>query len=86
MTVKSERITILGSPSFKAYLNREAKKEGVSISELVRSRCQKKVTDEDEQLLLELIKEVKLSTASAKRSLNKGIKDAQSVLKELRKT
>ncbi len=86
MTVKSERITILGSPSFKAYLNREAKKEGVSISELVRSRCQNKVTNEDEQLLLELIKEVKLSTASAKRSLNKGINDAQSILKELRKT
>ena len=35
--VKTERITILGSPDFKAFLSREAKKEGVSLSQLVRT-------------------------------------------------
>ena len=86
MTVKTERITILGTPSFKAFLSREAKKEGVSVSELVRNRCQKPAASEEEQLLTELIAEVKTSTAKAKKSLEKGIKDAESVLKELRQS
>jgi len=38
MAVKSARITILGTPDFKAFLTREAKKEGVSLSKLVRQR------------------------------------------------
>ncbi len=41
MAVQSERITILGTPDFKAFLTREAKREGVSMSELVRQRCTK---------------------------------------------
>ena len=39
MAAKTERITILGTPDFKAFLAREAKKEGVSLSQLVRQRC-----------------------------------------------
>ena len=86
MTVKTERITILGTPDFKAFLNREAKKEGVSLSHLVRERCLRKPTNnEDEELLSLLVTEVVEATAKAKTSLEKGLGDAEKVLAELRK-
>ena len=84
MSVKSERITILGSPDFKAFLGVEAKKEGVSVSELVRRRCQTMPPSDDEVILKELIKLVSEATKRASISLDKGIEDAESLLTELR--
>jgi len=85
MAVKTARITILGTPDFKAFLTREAKKEGVSLSQLVRQRCEKKpVNSEDEELLAALVKEVGQATARAKASLEKGLADAEQVLAEIR--
>jgi hypothetical protein len=82
--VKTERITILGSPDFKAFLSREAKKEGVSLSQLVRQRCENKPTNQDEELLAALVKELSAATAKAKSSLEKGLADAEKVLSEIR--
>ncbi|MFZ0727371.1 MAG: hypothetical protein WCD88_03070 [Desulfobacterales bacterium] len=82
--VKSKRITILGSPDFKVFLNREAKKEGVSLSQLVRQRCENKSPSQDEELLAVLLKELSEATARAKLSLEKGLTDAENVLSELR--
>jgi len=85
MAVKSARITILGTPDFKAFLTREAKKEGVSLSKLVRQRCAKKPENsEDEELLAALVKEVGEATAKAKTSLEKGLADAEQALAEIR--
>ena len=86
MTVKTERITILGTPDFKDFLKREAKKEGVSLSQLVRQRCEKKPTNnEDGELLAVLVKEVRAATAKAKVSLEKGLADAEQVLAKIRR-
>ena len=83
--VKTERITILGTPDFKEFLTREAKKEGVSLSQLVRQRCEKKpANNEDEELLAALVKEVGAATVRAKLSLEKGLGDAEKVLAEIR--
>ena len=83
--VKTERITILGTPDFKDFLTREAKKEGVSLSQLVRQRCEKKPqNNEDEELLAALVKEVSAATARAQLSLEKGLNDAEKVLAEIR--
>ena len=82
--VKTERITILGSPDFKAFLSKEAKKEGVSLSQLVRQRCENKPSSQDEELLAALVKELGTATARAKLSLEKGLADAEKVLSELR--
>jgi hypothetical protein len=82
--VKTERITILGSPDFKAFLNREAQKEGVSLSQLVRQRCENKPSSQDEELLAALVKELGAATARAKSSLERGLTDAEKVLSELR--
>ena len=85
--VKTERITILGTPDFKKFLTREAKKEGVSLSELVRQRCEKKpANNEDEELLAAMVEEVRAATFRAKVSLEKGLADAEKVLAELRST
>ena len=85
MVVKSERITILGSPDFKSFLNKEAAKECISVSELVRRRCEQRPQNEgDEQLFAEVIAELRSSVTAAKKNLNKGIRDAEAVLKELR--
>jgi hypothetical protein len=38
LIMKTERVTLLTSPDFKAFLSAEARREGVSVAELVRTR------------------------------------------------
>jgi len=85
MSVQSERITILGTPDFKAFLVKEAKKEGVSMSELVRQRCIQKPAGKDEELLAALVSEVNKATVKAKKSLEKGLGDAERMLADIRR-
>lgn len=85
MSVQSERITILGTPGFKAFLAKESKKEGISMSEFVRQRCTQKPANNDEALLAALIGEVNKATKKAKKSLEKGLSDAENVLAEIRR-
>jgi len=80
---KTERITILGTPQFKAFLTGEAKREGISVSELIRRRCQNRQQERDEDLLLSLAEEVRTATENAQRALNKGLHDAEQALAEL---
>jgi len=35
--MKTERVTLLTSPEFKAFLRAEARREGVSVARLVRA-------------------------------------------------
>ena len=84
--VKTKRITILGTPEFKDFLTREAKQEGLSLSELVRRRCERKPQNQDEELLAALVEEVSAATTRAKLSLEKGVADAERVLAEIRRT
>ncbi len=86
MAVQSERITILGTPDFKTFLQNEAKKEGISMSELVRQRCTRRPSNEDEELLAALVEAVQKATAKAKSTLEKGLQDAENVLEEIRGT
>lgn len=79
--MKTERITILGSPEFKAFLASEALAEGVSVSELIRQRCERKPS-EDEELLLALAAELQQAVKSAKVSLADGIAAVNDTLKE----
>lgn len=79
--LKTERITVLGSPEFKAFLAKEAEKEGISISELVRRRCER-VPSEDEAILANLASELKQAVAQAKRSLDDGLRAIKDALAE----
>lgn len=85
MGTKTEHITILASPEFKTFLTREAARERISISELVRRRCERHAPDnEDERVFAELVVQLRESVKVAGKSLDRGIRDAESVLKETR--
>ncbi len=85
MAVKNERITILATSEFKAFLHGQASDEGISVSELIRVRCMKPATtSNDEELLKALVEQVNISTSKARSALNKGLRDANKVLKELK--
>ena len=81
--MKTERVTLLTSPDFKAFLNAEAHREGVSVAELVRTRCERRPTDE-EAILAALTGELNKAVAEARKSLKSGLDEAQAVLAELR--
>ena len=83
--MKTERITVLGSPKFKAFLTTEAAREGISVSEFVRRRCEQ-VPTEDEETLANLTTELHHAMAQAKSSLDEGLRAVSEVLDELRKT
>lgn len=84
MSTQTARITVLGTPEFKKFLQQEAKKEGISLSTLVRRRCEQKPLSEDEELLMQLLAELKSSTAKAKKSLDEGLEEAQRFLAEIK--
>ncbi|MBK7236357.1 MAG: hypothetical protein IPI02_12290 [Sterolibacteriaceae bacterium] len=81
--MRTERVTLLTSPEFKAFLGDEAAREGVSVAELVRSRCERK-PDADEAMLASLATELRNAVREAKASLKIGLAEAESVMAELR--
>ena len=81
--MKTERITLLGTPEFKAYLALEAGKEGVSLSELVRRRCER-IPTEDEKALATLSEALTHAVAEARQSIAEGLEAANRVLEDVR--
>jgi len=81
--MKTERVTLLTSPDFKAFLGAEAAREGVSVAELVRSRCERK-PDADEVMLASLVEDLRKAVHEAQVSLRGGLAEADAVLTELR--
>ena len=81
--MKSERVTLLTTKEFKRFLGNEAKREGISVAELVRTRCRRKPQD-DELLLAEATLALRQALDEARTSLKEGLGEAQSVLHELR--
>ena len=80
--MKTERVPLLTPPDFKAFLNAEAHREGVSVTELVRTRCERRLSDE-EAMLAELTRELQQSMVAAKHALKGGLDEAQAILSEL---
>lgn len=83
MNTKTKRITLQGSREFKAVLAKESRKEGLSVSEWVRRRCERAPT-EDERVLLALAEELSKSTADARQALEEGLAAAH-VVRQMRK-
>jgi hypothetical protein len=81
--VKTDRVTILTTKEFKRFLGEEAKREGVSVAELIRSRCAQQPTP-DEALLAELAVKLRRSSREAKISLREGLKEARATTALLR--
>ena len=81
--MKTERVTVLTSPDFKAFLGAEARREGVSVAELVRARCERRSTDEEADLAA-LTVQLREAVSEAKAALKHGLDEARTVLAELR--
>ena len=81
--MKTERVTLLTTPAFKAFLGVEAAREGVSVAELVRSRCEQRPGAE-EALLVSLAADLRRALREAQASLKGGLAEADAVLTELR--
>ena len=84
MSAKTERITILGTPEFKAFLTDQADAENVSVSEFVRRRCMQPLAlDEDIQTLAELASALHVAVDAARDEMNESLDFAKDVLREL---
>ncbi len=81
--MKTERVTILTSPAFKDFLSDEAKREKVSVAELIRTRCEHGPT-KDTAILTELTRTLRSSIHEAQHALQGGLLEVHTVLTELR--
>ncbi len=81
--MKTARVTLLTSPDFKKFLSVEAQREGVSVAELIRTRCEQRPSEE-EKILVALTSELRNAVTSAKVTLKNGLDVAQEFLTELR--
>jgi hypothetical protein len=81
--MKTERITLLTSPEFKAFLVAEAQREKVSVAELIRSRCEGRPS-ENEAGLIALTAELRTAVSQAKQSLREGLAETDAILAKLR--
>jgi len=81
--VKTARITFLSTPEFKTGLEKLARRDEISVGELVRRKFTL-VPNAEERELAELASAVKLNAAAAKASLSEGLAAVERALQEVR--
>jgi hypothetical protein len=81
--MKTARLQVLTTPAFRDRLRKEAKKAGVSVAELVRTRCEGS-SSEDEQVVAELASQLRKEVRRAQSSLRNSLAEANAMLEELR--
>jgi hypothetical protein len=81
--MKTARLQVLTTPAFRDWLRKEARNAGVSVAELVRTRCEHKPTGE-EQAVAKLASHLHKEVRKAQASLRSGLAEATAVLEELR--
>ena len=87
--MKSERITFLATPEFKANLTQLAVRENTSVGEVIRGRferAQNRPDASEESELRALVADLRVATAQAQISLSEGLAEADQTLRELRKS
>ena len=78
----SERVTFLSTPEFKHFLNSRALEEKISVAELIRRQFQHEAKEGEEAVLSTLIKQVKLMSVKAEKSLDNGLQAIESAIQE----
>jgi hypothetical protein len=81
--MKTARLQVLTTPAFRDWLQKEAEKAGVSVAELVRSRCERRPSEE-ERAIAEMAAQLRKEVRKAQASLKAGLAEADAVLGELR--
>ena len=91
--MKTARLQVLTTPSFRDRLRREAKLAGISVAELVRTRCEGGSSDgassnrkarEEEQVVAELAVQLRKEVRKAQSSLRSSLAEANAMLEELK--
>lgn len=85
--MKSERITFLATPEFKANLARLAAQQHTSVGEVIRGRFEQPVdlpTLAQETELRALVADLRAATAEVQVGLREGLAEAQQTLRALR--
>jgi len=96
--MKTARLQVLTTPAFRDRLRREAKKAGVSVAELVRTRCEgapsagasrdaassNRKSREEEQVVAELAAQLRKEVRKARSSLRSSLAEANAMLAELK--
>lgn len=81
--MKTARLQVLTTPAFRDWLRKEARRAGVSVGELVRTRCEQKVGEEEAalgELTALLVKEVAATRDQVRRNLD----ETRAILSDLR--
>lgn len=81
--MKTARLQVLTTPAFRERLRKEAKKAGVSVAELVRTRCEGSSVEEEE-VIAELAAQLRKEVRRAQLSLRSGLAEANAMLQQLR--
>ena len=81
--MKTARVQVLTTPAFRDWLRKEARKAGISVGELVRTRCEGN-SGEEEKVIAELTAQLRKEVRRAQASLRSGLAEADAVLAELR--
>ena len=87
--MKSERITFLATPEFKANLTQLAVRENTSVGEVIRGRferAQNRPDASEESELRALVADLRVAAAQAQTSLSEGLAEAEQTLRELGKS
>lgn len=82
--MKTERLVLLTTPSFKTYVGKEAKREGISVAELVRRRVQP-AANEDEATLVDLTAQLRSAVEQAQKDAEQSLTEVKAILLELRR-
>lgn len=82
--MKTERLVLLTTPAFKAYVGKEARREGISVAELVRRRVQP-AANEEEAVLAELTAHLRIAVEQAQQSADQALAEVEAILAELRR-
>ena len=81
--MKTERLVLLTTPAFKTFVSKEAKREGISVAELVRRRINP-TASEDEAALIELTAQLRIAVGQAEKSVDESLAEVESILRALR--
>ncbi len=81
--MKTERLVVLTTPTFKRKIEIRARRAGVSVGEFVRARCDAPESDTGMAELREAAQELRTRVDRASAALASGLRDAEEVLAEL---
>jgi hypothetical protein len=81
--MKTARVQVLTTPAFRDWLRKEARKAGVSVGELVRTRCEQRVGDE-EAALAELTTLLRKEVTATRSAVRRDLDETRAILNDLR--